>query len=68
MFVLAVTISKEAWDDVQRFLRDKEANSQKFKRLSADGVKEVPSSDIKVGDLIVIETDQRVKCFPFQSN
>lgn len=60
VFVLSVTIGKEAWDDIKRYLRDKEANSQKFKRLTERGLVETPSSEIKVGHLIVVETDQRV--------
>ena len=30
MFVLAITIGKEAYDDIKRWTRDKEANSQQF--------------------------------------
>ncbi len=58
--MLTVTILKEAFDDFKRFLRDKEANSRKYKRITHNGLKELPSSDIKVGHLIVVETDQRV--------
>jgi phospholipid-translocating ATPase len=57
---LSVTIAKEAWDDIKRWLRDKEANSQKFQRLTQNGVVQIPSSEIRVGDLIVVDTDQRV--------
>lgn len=64
-FVLAVTILKEAYDDFKRFLRDKEANSQKFHKLTMNEARglamiSVPSSDIKVGDLILVDRDQRV--------
>jgi len=59
-FVLSVTIGKEAFDDFKRFLRDREANSQKYKKLTSDGLVEIPSSRIRVGDYIVIEKDQRV--------
>eukprot|EP01104_Vermistella_antarctica_P016062 TRINITY_DN53_c0_g3_i1.p1 TRINITY_DN53_c0_g3~~TRINITY_DN53_c0_g3_i1.p1 ORF type:complete len:1335 (-),score=277.74 TRINITY_DN53_c0_g3_i1:1063-5067(-) len=60
VFVLSVTMLKEAWDDVSRFLRDREANGQEFQRLTVNGVVPIPSSDIKVGDLIVVKTDQRI--------
>ncbi|KAJ8302840.1 LOW QUALITY PROTEIN: hypothetical protein KUTeg_019236 [Tegillarca granosa] len=46
---------REALDDYRRYRRDKEANSQKFKKLTRDGMVQIPSSDIKVGDLIVVE-------------
>eukprot|EP01133_Synstelium_polycarpum_P015140 gene15140-17919_t len=62
LFVLSVTILKEAYDDFQRFRRDKEANSQHYQRLTRHGYVSIPSSDIKVGHFIKIETNQRVPC------
>ncbi|EGG19761.1 ATPase [Cavenderia fasciculata] len=61
-FVLSVTILKEAYDDFQRFRRDKEANSQHYSRLTRNGFVSIPSSDIKVGYFIKVETNQRVPC------
>lgn len=61
VFVLAITMAKEAYDDFQRYKRDQEANSQLFSRLGPNGVLEtVPSSELKIGDMIQINTDQRV--------
>ncbi|KAL0482155.1 phospholipid-transporting ATPase IIB [Acrasis kona] len=60
VFVLSVTIIKEAYDDIKRWRRDVEANSQRYKKLTPDGLIAIPSSDIKVGDLIQISVDQRV--------
>lgn len=37
-FVLSVTIAKEAYDDYKRYRRDKEANSQRYEVLTADGM------------------------------
>lgn len=64
-FVLTVTIIREAIDDFRRYQRDKEVNSQKYKRLvqKPDGsvvTESVPSSKLKVGDLVFIEKEQRV--------
>ena len=77
-FVLSVTMGKEAYDDYKRYLRDREANSQKYlilehpsDRLSPTSSEEeylnshantrsVPSSSIRVGDLIRLEKNQRV--------
>ncbi|RUP50299.1 hypothetical protein BC936DRAFT_139704 [Jimgerdemannia flammicorona] len=59
-FVLIITISKEALDDWHRFKRDKEANSQLYQILTPDGVKNVPSSKLKVGDMAIVRKDQRV--------
>ena len=68
-FVLAVTIGKEAYDDYQRNLRDREANSAKYLILdpssaSSSGdynpTRAVPSSKLRVGDLVLLEKNQRV--------
>ncbi|KAJ2081366.1 putative aminophospholipid-translocase [Coemansia sp. RSA 988] len=60
VFVLAVTMAKEWHDDHARRKRDNEANSQKYLRLTADGPRVVPSAKIRVGDLVLIEKNQRV--------
>jgi len=60
VFVLSITITKEAIDDLKRWRRDVKANSQRYTRLTVDGSERVPSSKISVGDLIVIEADERV--------
>lgn len=60
-FVLLVTIFREAIDDFRRFQRDREVNSQKYRRLVASGGLEmVPSSKLKVGDIIIVEKDERI--------
>lgn len=59
-FVLCVTLLKEAYDDVKRFLRDKEANAQKYIKVTEKGTKVIASSEIHVGDLIIVEKNQRV--------
>jgi len=58
--VLLVTIGKEAYDDWKRYKRDQENNSQKYQIMTRNGIKLVPSSKIRVGDLIIINKDQRV--------
>ena len=59
-FVISVTMLREAYDDFKRYLRDKELNSQLYKILTYDGIKMVPSSHLKVSDIIIIEKNQRV--------
>lgn len=66
-FVLFVTMGKEAYDDYKRNLRDREANSQKYLILesppsldSGPHTRAVPSSSLRVGDLIHLEKNQRV--------
>jgi phospholipid-translocating ATPase len=68
-FVLLVTMGKEAYDDYKRYLRDREANSQKYLILeppnrahndSGPHTRSVPSSSLRVGDLVHLEKNQRV--------
>ncbi|KAF8170774.1 protein transporter [Pholiota molesta] len=77
-FVLCVTIGKEAYDDYQRYLRDREANSQRYLVLTPPqtspshqdteqaylnthaNTRAVPSSSLRVGDLVLLEKNQRV--------
>ncbi|CAM6054732.1 unnamed protein product [Sphagnum tenellum] len=59
-FVMGVTLLREAIDDLWRFQRDKKVNSQRYQKLTKTGPKDIPSSRIKVGDLIVVSKDQRV--------
>lgn len=75
-FVLFVTMGKEAYDDYKRNLRDREANSQKYLILDPPATsilsreesylnthantRSVPSSSLRVGDLIHLEKNQRV--------
>lgn len=78
-------MGKEAYDDYKRYLRDKEANSQKYLVLEASSsntslsfetpsalessqvfldthasTRSVPSSSLRVGDLVRLEKNQRV--------
>ncbi|KAM3721653.1 putative phospholipid-transporting ATPase tat-5 [Dirofilaria immitis] len=59
-FVLTVTLIREAMDDFVRFLRDRELNSEKYEKLTPQGIDYISSSNIKVGDLIIIQKDKRV--------
>ncbi|KAI7866462.1 phospholipid-translocating P-type ATPase [Spinellus fusiger] len=59
-FVLLITISKELIDDYHRYKRDKEANSQQYQVLSSLGMRSIPSSKIRVGDMILVHKNQRI--------
>lgn len=59
-FVLLVSVVREAVDDFLRFKRDKAVNSQLYQKLTPNGPLVIPSSKIKVSDLIMVEKDQRV--------
>nr|CAG31823.1 hypothetical protein RCJMB04_11n22 [Gallus gallus] len=59
-FVLTVTVVREAVDEYRRYKRDKEMNSQLYSKLTVRGKVQVKSSDIQVGDLIIVEKNQRI--------
>lgn len=61
-FVLTVTICREAVDDIRRHQRDREVNSQKYKRLIGPNQPPelIPSSKLRVGDIIIVEKDERI--------
>lgn len=59
-FVLCVTFIREAVDDIRRLLRDREVNQTVYAKLVRNGQVRVTSADIKVGDLIYLDKDQRV--------
>ncbi|CAL9703174.1 unnamed protein product [Knipowitschia caucasica] len=58
--VMLITILREAVDEIRCYLRDKEVNSQIYSKLSTRGTVKVKSSGIQVGDLILVEKNQRV--------
>ncbi|ODV93586.1 hypothetical protein PACTADRAFT_46196 [Pachysolen tannophilus NRRL Y-2460] len=57
-FVLIVTMSKEAIDDIQRRRRDREQNNEKYEVIGL--IDPIPSKNLKCGDLIRIHKDCRV--------
>ncbi|XP_075427668.1 putative phospholipid-transporting ATPase IIA [Ascaphus truei] len=59
-FVLAVTIIREAVEEIRCLVRDKEVNSQVYSKLTARGTMKVRSSSIQVGDLVIVEKNQRI--------
>lgn len=58
--VLALTMLKEAYDDWERYKRDKEANSTKYVKLTGAKTETLPSSELKVGDIIEVHAHQRI--------
>ena len=50
-----VTMIREAVDDFRRFVRDWEINGQKYKKITSKGLVVIPSSKIRVGDIVLVE-------------
>lgn len=60
-FVLIVTMSKEAWDDILRRRRDRDANTELYQVLSPDGSQiHTKAQNLKVGNLVKLHKDQRI--------
>lgn len=58
-FVLTVTMGKEAWDDISRRRRDREANTELYEVINVDA-SFVPAQSLKVGSLVRLHKDQRI--------
>ncbi|VVT48785.1 uncharacterized protein SAPINGB_P001950 [Magnusiomyces paraingens] len=62
-FVLTVTMSKEAWDDILRRRRDREANIELYEVLNPPVSGKdlfVKAQDLKVGSLVRLHKDHRI--------
>jgi phospholipid-translocating ATPase len=61
MFVLFITMLKEAFDDFKRFSRDKEMNNKKHEILMYSGaVKTISSMNLKVGHIVKVHQNERI--------
>lgn len=60
MLVIFITLLREGYEDYMRYLRDKKANSEKYSCIKNGVSIVVPSSDLKVGDLVWISKNERV--------
>lgn len=57
VFVLTLTLLKEGVDDMKRYFRDKELNSQLYRKLQGAGFQEIKAKDIKVGDIVEVKAN-----------
>lgn len=62
VFVLLLTMAKEGYDDLQRYQRDKALNLKTYKKIDASSklTVEVQSRNLKVGDIIYVQANERV--------
>ena len=57
IFVLVVTMLKEAYDDFLRMLRDRELNMTKYEFVTQTGLRKISAQDIRVGHIIKVHKD-----------
>ncbi|KAM7534886.1 hypothetical protein Aperf_G00000113594 [Anoplocephala perfoliata] len=59
-FVIALTMIREAVDDIRRWLRDRDVNNTLYTKITRTGQVTLTGAEIKVGDIILLHKNQRV--------
>ncbi|KAI9086650.1 hypothetical protein K1719_031244 [Acacia pycnantha] len=62
IFIFAVSASKEAWDDYNRYLSDKKANEKEVWVVRKGIKKHIQSQDIHVGTVVWLRENDEVPC------
>jgi phospholipid-translocating ATPase len=62
IFVLLLTMAKEAHDDYHRYKRDQILNKKLYTKVDAQSrlLTEVHAMDLRVGDIVMVNTGERV--------
>jgi phospholipid-translocating ATPase len=62
LFVLFITMVKEAYEDWKRGIRDKELNEKAYRRLDCHSgiIRDVKAQDMRVGDIIQVNANERI--------
>jgi len=60
IFVIAISITREGYEDYQRFKSDKELNNKKSRRFEDNNIQEVLWKDIAVGNLLVVKENEMI--------
>ncbi|KAG0491090.1 hypothetical protein HPP92_007953 [Vanilla planifolia] len=62
IFIFAVSATKEAWDDYNRYLSDKKANERKVWVVKEGIRKQIEAQDIRVGNIVWLRENDEVPC------
>lgn len=62
IFIFAVSASKEAWDDYNRYLSDKKANEKEVWVVRHGVKKHIQAQDIQVGNIVWLRENDEVPC------
>ncbi|XP_049936477.1 phospholipid-transporting ATPase 2 isoform X2 [Nymphaea colorata] len=62
IFIFAVSASKEAWDDYNRYLSDKKANEKEVWVVRQGIKKHIQAQDIHVGNVVWLRENDEVPC------
>ncbi|EFO61672.1 Phospholipid-transporting ATPase IIB, putative [Giardia lamblia P15] len=59
-FIVLVSVGRELYDELNRARRDKLVNSGKYNVIGPHGLISIKSEDIKVGNIVLLEPNQRI--------
>ncbi|XP_044466556.1 phospholipid-transporting ATPase 2-like, partial [Mangifera indica] len=62
IFIFAVSSSKEAWDDYNRYLSNKKANEKEIWIVKQGIKKHIQAQDIRVGNIVWLHDNDEVPC------
>ncbi|KAL3655625.1 Alanine aminotransferase 2 [Castilleja foliolosa] len=62
IFIFAVSATKEAWDDYNRYLSDKKANEKEVWIVRQGARKLIQAQDIRVGSIVWLRENDEVPC------
>ncbi|XP_052178422.1 phospholipid-transporting ATPase 2 isoform X3 [Diospyros lotus] len=62
ILIFAVSATKEAWDDYNRYLSDKKANEKEVWVVKQGIKKHIQAQDIRVGDILWLRKNDEVPC------
>lgn len=62
IFIFAVSATKEAWDDYNRYLSDKQANEKEVWVVKGGIRKQSKAQDIRVGNIVWLRENDEVPC------
>eukprot|EP00792_Barthelona_sp_PAP020_P009281 TRINITY_DN3285_c0_g1_i2.p1 TRINITY_DN3285_c0_g1~~TRINITY_DN3285_c0_g1_i2.p1 ORF type:complete len:1044 (+),score=255.00 TRINITY_DN3285_c0_g1_i2:100-3231(+) len=58
ILILMISLSKEAYDDIQRYRRDNVENNKLYQKVTPNGVIDIASKSIRVGDVLLLSHGQ----------
>ncbi|XP_057852337.2 phospholipid-transporting ATPase 2 isoform X2 [Cryptomeria japonica] len=62
LIIFAVSATKEAWDDYNRYLSDKQANEKKVWVVKKGIKKHIQAQEIRIGDIVWLRENDEVPC------
>ncbi|KAK1306357.1 Phospholipid-transporting ATPase 2 [Acorus calamus] len=62
IFIFSISATKEAWDDYNRYLSDKQANEKEVWIVKQSAKKHIQAQDIHVGNIVWLRENDEVPC------